>query len=137
MAANSGARIGLAEEVMNHFNVAWIDKGNPSKGIKYLYLDSEIYKQLHQNGRKSVITEEIVEEGEIRHTDIIGSKDGLGVESLKDSGLIAGITSRAYEVVELYINKLLNHVLKLYPIKMEKLEYDILIAYQKYVLDLE
>ncbi|CAG8532450.1 333_t:CDS:2 [Funneliformis mosseae] len=99
LSANSGARIGLAEEVMNHFNVAWVDKGNPSKGIKYLYLDSETYKQLQQNGRKSVIAEEIVEEGETRHkiTDIIGSKDGLGVECLKGSGLIAGITSRAYE----------------------------------------
>ncbi|CAI2197706.1 6393_t:CDS:2, partial [Funneliformis geosporum] len=78
LAANSGARIRLAEEVMNHFNT---------------------YKQLHQNGRKSVIAEEIVEEEETRHkiTDIIGSKDGLGVECLKGSGLIAGITSRAYE----------------------------------------
>ncbi|CAI2200936.1 781_t:CDS:2, partial [Funneliformis geosporum] len=58
------------------------------------------YKQLHQNGRKSVIAEEIVEEGETRHkiTDIIGSKDGLGVECLKGSGLIAGITSRALVV---------------------------------------
>ncbi|CAI2174669.1 6614_t:CDS:2 [Funneliformis geosporum] len=54
--ANSGARIGLTEE--------------------------ETYKQLYQNGRKFVIAEEIVEEGETRHkiTYIIGSKDGLGVE---------------------------------------------------------
>ncbi|CAI2178100.1 16245_t:CDS:2 [Funneliformis geosporum] len=51
--ANSGARIGLTEE--------------------------ETYKQLYQNGRKFVIAEEIVEEGETRHkiTYIIGSKDGL------------------------------------------------------------
>ena len=28
--ANSGARIGLAEKVMNHFNVTWIDKENPN-----------------------------------------------------------------------------------------------------------
>ncbi|CAI2179897.1 16532_t:CDS:2 [Funneliformis geosporum] len=99
LSANSGARIVLEEEIMNNFNVVWIDKGNPSKGIKYLYLDSETYKQLHQNGRKSVIAEEIVEEGETRHkiTDIIGSKDGKSVECLKGSGLIAGITSRAYE----------------------------------------
>ncbi|CAI2199517.1 4573_t:CDS:2, partial [Funneliformis geosporum] len=62
LSANSGARIGLAEEVMNHFNVAWFDKENPSKGIKYLYLDSETYKQLHQNGRKYVIAEEIRKE---------------------------------------------------------------------------
>jgi acetyl-CoA carboxylase/biotin carboxylase 1 len=99
LSANSGARIGLAEEVMNHFRVAWVDKENPSKGVKYLYLDSEIYKHLQQNGRKSVIAEEIVEEEETRYkiTDIIGSEDGLGVECLKGSGLIAGATSRAYE----------------------------------------
>ena len=48
LAANSGARIGLAEEVMNHFNVAWVDKENPSKGVKYLYFDSETYKQLQE-----------------------------------------------------------------------------------------
>jgi len=99
LAANSGARIGLAEEVMNHFNVAWVDKENPSKGVKYLYFDSETYKQLQENGRKSVIAEEIVEGEETRYkiTDIIGSQDGLGVECLKGSGLIAGATSRAYE----------------------------------------
>ncbi|RIA91939.1 acetyl-CoA carboxylase [Glomus cerebriforme] len=99
LAANSGARIGLAEEVMNHFNVAWVDKENPSKGVKYLYLDSNTYKQLQQNERKSVIAEEIVEGEEKRYkiTDIIGTKDGLGVECLKGSGLIAGATSRAYE----------------------------------------
>ncbi|CAI2176389.1 617_t:CDS:2 [Funneliformis geosporum] len=85
------SRIGLAGEVMNHFNVALIDKGNPSKYIEYLYLDLETYKQLHQNGRKSVIAER----KETRHkiTNIIGSKDGLGVECLKGSGLIAWIAS--------------------------------------------
>ncbi|GBC48526.2 uncharacterized protein OCT59_029816 [Rhizophagus irregularis] len=99
LSANSGARIGLAEEVMNHFHVAWVDRENPSKGVKYLYLDSETYKHLEQNERKSVIAEEIVEEDETRYkiTDIIGSEDGLGVECLKGSGLIAGATSRAYE----------------------------------------
>ncbi|KAH8091758.1 carboxyl transferase domain-containing protein [Cristinia sonorae] len=36
---------------------------------------------------------------EIRHkiTDIVGIQDGLGVECLKESGLIAGETSRAYD----------------------------------------
>ena len=99
LAENSGARIGLAEEVMNHFNVAWVDKENPSKGVKYLYFDSETYKQLQENGRKSVIAEGIVEGEETRYkiTDIIGSQDGLGVECLRGSGLIAGATSRAYE----------------------------------------
>ncbi|KAF0496183.1 acetyl-CoA carboxylase [Gigaspora margarita] len=98
LSANSGARIGLADEIMNHFKVDWVDKNNPSKGVNYLYLDSEAYKQL-QNRQKSVIVEEIIEDGDTRYkiTDIIGITDGLGVESLKGSGLIAGVTSRAYE----------------------------------------
>ena len=52
LAENSGARIGLAEEVMNHFNVAWVDKENPSKGVKYLYFDSETlnnYNKMEEN----------------------------------------------------------------------------------------
>ncbi|CAG8507081.1 5656_t:CDS:2, partial [Acaulospora morrowiae] len=101
LSANSGARIGLAEEIIDHFKVSWVNKEDPTKGIKYLYLDSDIYKQLSQKGRESVIAEEIIENGELRHkiTDIIGVNDGLGVESLKGSGLIAGITSRAYEEI--------------------------------------
>ncbi|CAG8502872.1 3535_t:CDS:10, partial [Racocetra fulgida] len=88
LSANSGARIGLADEIINHFKVSWVDENNPSKGVNYLYLDSETYKQLNQNRQKSVIVEELVEDG---------VTDGLGVESLKGSGLIAGATSRAYE----------------------------------------
>lgn len=44
-------------------------------------------------------TNEIEEDGERRHqvTDIIGLRNGLGVECLKGSGLIAGATSRAYD----------------------------------------
>jgi hypothetical protein len=39
IAVNSGARIGLADEVKQRFKVAWIDRADPNKGIKYLYLD--------------------------------------------------------------------------------------------------
>lgn len=47
----------------------------------------------------SVVTNEIEVDGERRHqiTAIIGLKNGLGVECLKGSGLIAGATSRAYD----------------------------------------
>jgi len=38
LSANSGARLGLAEEVMPLFSCAWNDDGNPDKGISYLYL---------------------------------------------------------------------------------------------------
>ncbi|KAF9175178.1 acetyl-coenzyme-A carboxylase [Mortierella sp. AD011] len=103
LSANSGARIGLANEVISLFNSCWNDPANPSKGFKYLYLNEAGLKQLNaqeeRTGKKSVITEEIVEDGETRYkiTDVIGATNGLGVENLRGSGLIAGETSRAYD----------------------------------------
>ncbi|KAI0358341.1 acetyl CoA carboxylase [Trametes cingulata] len=99
LSANSGARIGLAEEAMNLFSVAWNDPEHPEKGIEYLYLTHENYLKLQEKAAGAVRTVEIEEGGERRHkiTDIIGLQDGLGVECLKGSGLIAGETSRAYD----------------------------------------
>ena len=99
LSANSGARIGMAEELIPHFSVAFNDAANPDKGFKYLYLTPEKKARFDKDGRKEVITEEVKEDGEIRHkiTTIIGAEDGLGVECLRGSGLIAGETSRAYE----------------------------------------
>ncbi|KAK9693755.1 acetyl-coenzyme-A carboxylase, partial [Basidiobolus ranarum] len=97
--ANSGARIGLAEEVKSMFRTAWVDSNDVSKGFKYLYLTPEEYQQLNSDGQKVVFGEEIEEDGERRFmiTDVIGATDGLGVENLRGSGLIAGETSRSYE----------------------------------------
>jgi acetyl-CoA carboxylase/biotin carboxylase 1 len=94
LSANSGARLGLAEELMPHFKVAWNDAGKPDAGFRYLYLDEETKTRFEH----SVITEEISERGEKRFkiVTIIGKEDGLGVECLRGSGLIAGATSRAY-----------------------------------------
>ncbi|KAI9780799.1 MAG: acetyl-coenzyme-A carboxylase [Peltula sp. TS41687] len=99
LSANSGARIGLAEELIPHFSVAWNDPEKPEAGFKYLYLTPEVKKRFEDAKQKSVITEKVVEEGEERHkiTTIIGAEDGLGVECLRGSGLIAGATSKAYE----------------------------------------
>ena len=99
LSANSGARIGMAEELIPHFNVAWNDPERPEAGFKYLYLNDEAKKRFEDGKSKDVFTEEIVEDGETRHkiTAIVGAEDGLGVECLKGSGLIAGATSRAYE----------------------------------------
>ncbi|GAA5920490.1 hypothetical protein JCM1841_003513 [Sporobolomyces salmonicolor] len=99
LSANSGARLGIAEEILDIFSVAWIDAARPEKGFKYLYLTPEKLGGLKNKGEQSVITKKIEEDGEIRYqvTDIIGLQDGLGVESLKGSGLIAGETSRAYD----------------------------------------
>lgn len=99
LSANSGARIGLSEELIPHFSVAWHDPKNPEKGFKYLYLTSEIYKQLEESNRRDFVSEEIIENGEKRFKiiAIIGAEDGLGVECLRGAGLIAGETSRTYE----------------------------------------
>uniref|UniRef100_A0A8C0HD10 acetyl-CoA carboxylase n=1 Tax=Chelonoidis abingdonii TaxID=106734 RepID=A0A8C0HD10_CHEAB len=97
VAANSGARIGLAEEIRHMFHVAWEDPDNPYKGYKYLYLTPQDYKKV--SALNSVHCEHVEDEGESRYkiTDIIGKEEGLGVENLRGSGMIAGESSLAYE----------------------------------------
>ncbi|XP_022081008.1 acetyl-CoA carboxylase-like isoform X4 [Acanthaster planci] len=99
LSANSGARIGLAEEVKQRFKVAWVDPAKPDKGFKYLYLTPSDYKQLL--ALNSLRAEHIEEDGESRYkiTYIIGQENGIGVENLSGSGMIAGGSSRAYEEV--------------------------------------
>ncbi|XP_065833896.1 acetyl-CoA carboxylase-like isoform X2 [Oscarella lobularis] len=97
IACNSGARIGLAEEVKQVFRVAWNDPQHPDRGIKYLYLTPKAFGKM----RHSVNAELIEEDGESRYKiiDIIGEEDGLGVENLQGSGMIAGETSRACDEI--------------------------------------
>ncbi|CAG4978405.1 unnamed protein product [Colias eurytheme] len=97
VSVNSGARIGVAEEVKAEFKVAWVDPERPERGFRYLYLSPEAFSRLGPQG--SVKTQLIDDEGEARYriTDIIGKEDGLGVECLRDAGLIAGETAKAYE----------------------------------------
>lgn len=99
LSANSGARIGLAEEILDLFSIAWNSPGQPDKGVNYLYLTPDAMSKLKEKGGEAVRTVEIEDDGELRHkiTDIIGLQDGLGVECLRGSGLIAGETSRAYD----------------------------------------
>ncbi|KAJ5287104.1 Acetyl-CoA carboxylase [Penicillium angulare] len=99
LSANSGARIGIADELIPQFSVAWNNPAKPEAGFKYLYLTPEVKKRFDASKESTVITEPINEDGEERHkiTTVIGAKDGLGVECLKGSGLIAGATSKAYE----------------------------------------
>ena len=105
LAANSGARVGLANEVKQCLRVAWTNPEEPSKGFKYLYLSPEDYSNITQRAEsagngpalkaRSVID---VATGEQRWelTDIVGLEDGLGVECLSGSGAIAGIYARAF-----------------------------------------
>lgn len=48
IAANSGARIGLAEELKHLFKVAWVDEESPDKGFKYLYLSPADYMKVRE-----------------------------------------------------------------------------------------
>jgi len=95
IASNSGARIGLVEELKPYFKVAWNDASNPSLGFRYLYLSTDDYAAFP---RGTVNATEISEEGEKRMqlNDIIGQIHGIGVENLRGSGMIAGEQSAAY-----------------------------------------
>ncbi|KAK6460286.1 acetyl-coenzyme-A carboxylase [Scheffersomyces coipomensis] len=100
LSANSGARLDIAAELVPLFKVAWNVEGNPDKGFKYLYLSPEDNKAIVDSGKgNTIVTERVVEEGKERYVikAIVGEQDGLGVECLKGSGLIAGATSRAYK----------------------------------------
>lgn len=97
IAANSGARIGLAEEVKACYRIAWNSPDAPEKGFKYLYVTPDDYKKLEE----SINAVAINENGEVRYkiTDVIGKQDSIGVENLRGSGMIAGETSDAYNEI--------------------------------------
>ena len=94
IAANSGARIGLAAEVKEKFQVDWCDPDDPEKGINGLYLTPEDYMALQKDGM--VVRAELDERNRYRLTDIIGKSNALGVENLSAAGMIAGETAKAY-----------------------------------------
>lgn len=96
LAANSGARIGVADEVKTCFKVGWSNESSPERGFQYVYLTPEDYARIGS----SVIAHEIkLVSGETRWVidTIVGKEDGLGVENLTGSGAIAGAYSRAYK----------------------------------------
>uniref|UniRef100_A0A1D1YN11 Acetyl-CoA carboxylase 1 n=1 Tax=Anthurium amnicola TaxID=1678845 RepID=A0A1D1YN11_9ARAE len=95
LAANSGARIGAAEEVKSCFQVGWSDDSSPECGFQYIYLSSEDYTRISS----SVLAHELkLNNGETRWVvdTVVGKEDDLGVENLSGSGAIAGAYSRAY-----------------------------------------
>lgn len=102
ISANSGARIGLATEPLDLFKVKFL-LDDPTKGFEYLYLDDAGLEKLAAKGAAaSVITEtKVAADGTEHHviTDVIGLQQGLGVECLSGSGLIAGETSRATQEI--------------------------------------
>ena len=98
IAANSGARIGLADRVKQKFKVAFKDPSRPENGFDYLFVTKSDYLDLVKN-EKEVVADLVHYEGEdvFKIKDVIGCEPDLGVENLKGSGLIAGETSIAYD----------------------------------------
>ncbi|KAJ2758291.1 acetyl-coenzyme-A carboxylase, partial [Coemansia nantahalensis] len=102
LSANSGARIGLADEIRDLVQPCWRDAADPTQGIEYLYLSDDDYARLaaREGGDvRSVIADRIEsDDGEVRHrlSAVVGLSEDLGVENLRGSGMIAGETSRAY-----------------------------------------
>jgi acetyl-CoA carboxylase / biotin carboxylase 1 len=100
VAANSGARIGLAESVKKLFKIAFKDPMKPENGFDFLYVTKADY-QAKFSDNNQVLVEPAIYNGEdvFKITDIIGQEPDLGVENLKGSGLIAGETSTAYKEI--------------------------------------
>jgi len=101
VSCNSGARVGLVEELKPLFKVKWLDPADCNKGFEYLYLLKQDYEKLPAG---TVEAHKVEEAGEERYVldAIIGegmksTEGGIGVENLQGSGLIAGETSRAYQ----------------------------------------
>jgi acetyl-CoA carboxylase/biotin carboxylase 1 len=101
LAANSGARMGIAKEVLSVLKVAWEDESDPEKGFKYLYITPDDHMKL-ASSMGEVVHTQLVQDGidnRYKITDIIGKANDIGVENLSAAGLIAGETSRAYKEI--------------------------------------
>merc|ERR1740121_3022155 len=101
IACNSGARLGVVEELKAVVQIGWVDPSDLMKGFDYLYIPDADFAKLPPD---SVRSHPITVNGETRHVldAILGlnmksTQGGIGVENLQGSGLIAGETSRAYD----------------------------------------
>jgi acetyl-CoA carboxylase/biotin carboxylase 1 len=94
-AANSGARIGMADSIKKKFKVSWVNPDDPTLGYEYLYLDSKDHEDLSAKGAVRCMRVP-GEEDRWKIVDIIGEEGDLGVENLRGSGMIAGATATAY-----------------------------------------
>ena len=95
VSANSGARLGLAPDVMSLFRAKFVDD-DPTRGFEYLYLADQDAALVEEGVVRCV--RRALPDGRVHHviTDIVGDpRGGLGVECLSGSGLIAGEMSRA------------------------------------------
>jgi len=98
ISCNSGARIGLVEELKPKYAVKWKDVDNPTLGFEYLYLSESDFRSLPEGTvSASAVVDATTGERHYKLDAIIGQIHGIGVENLRGSGLIAGETSRAYD----------------------------------------
>jgi len=97
LAANSGARIGLANEVREKFKVDWEDPEDPEKGFSGLYLTPEDYLELQSKG--DIVRADLANGNQYKITDILGEANDIGVENLAAAGMIAGETAKAYNSI--------------------------------------
>jgi len=96
IACNSGARVGLVEELLPKLRIHWKDVEDPSKGFEYLYLTEDDYKDLPDGAVMGEWTEVGYALKAVVGLGLSSIEGGIGVENLQGSGLIAGETSRAY-----------------------------------------
>ena len=99
ISANSGARIGLDKDVRSSFKVNWINEEKPTEGIQFLYLEEKEYLFFKEKSAVNCVPVELNGRTVYKIVDLIGTQDGIGVENLKGSGMIAGETSLAYEQI--------------------------------------
>ena len=106
LSANSGARIGLSEQIKKLFKVKWHEDIDPDKGFAYIYLSESDYTKIHQSETNDspILKVELIKDpntgdNHYKIIDIIGKETDLGVENLRGSGMIAGETSQAYNEV--------------------------------------
>ncbi|CEF71468.1 Carboxyl transferase domain and Biotin/lipoyl attachment domain and Carbamoyl-phosphate synthetase large subunit-like, ATP-binding domain and Carbamoyl-phosphate synthase, large subunit, N-terminal domain and Biotin carboxylase, C-terminal domain and Single hybrid motif domain and Rudiment single hybrid motif domain and ATP-grasp fold domain and Acetyl-coenzyme A carboxyltransferase, N-terminal domain and Acetyl-coenzyme A carboxyltransferase, C-terminal domain and Biotin carboxylation domain and Acetyl-Co len=95
ISANSGARIGFAEDVKKNLKIQWINDDKPEDGYTGLTLDNcseDVWSQVKYSTKDN-----------IRYLEaVVGKENDIGVENLVGSGLIAGETSEAYNSVPTY-----------------------------------
>ncbi|KAG2485379.1 hypothetical protein HYH03_015868 [Edaphochlamys debaryana] len=102
LAANAGARVGLATEVRDCLRVQWLDPEQPEQGWAYLYLEQGDYHRLTGDtppGQQPSVRAEPRATPSGTHyviTDVVGAEDGLGVECLSGSASIASAFCRAW-----------------------------------------
>ncbi|GMT36213.1 hypothetical protein PFISCL1PPCAC_27510 [Pristionchus fissidentatus] len=98
VSSNSGARIGLAEDVSKVFRVKFRDQSKPEDGFEHLFLESKDAEPILDQ-----IDAEKLPNQTYKLNAVIGRKtEMIGVENLQGSGLIAGETSAAYDEVPTY-----------------------------------